>query len=69
MAANNLALKQMQPLTVNMIDLHPFGWGKPRQICENCGTVAKAVRHVPGSIILEIILWICFLLPGLVYTC
>jgi hypothetical protein len=36
--------------------------------CKSCGTVGKSKRHMPGSILIEIILWCCFVIPGLVYT-
>lgn len=46
-----------------------FGlFGKPKVICENCGSVGRTVRHVPGSLFMEILLWLCFLLPGMIYT-
>ena len=36
--------------------------------CPSCGQVGNGVRHVPGSIVLEIVLWLCFLMPGLIYS-
>lgn len=36
--------------------------------CTSCGAVGKSRRHVPGSILIEIILWLCFLIPGLIYS-
>jgi hypothetical protein len=38
------------------------------KLCKTCGAIEKPARVVPGSLILEIILWICFLLPGMLYT-
>lgn len=38
------------------------------QICKDCGTVAEPKRFTKGSIWIEIILWICFLVPGLIYS-
>jgi predicted RNA-binding Zn-ribbon protein involved in translation (DUF1610 family) len=41
---------------------------QPR-VCLSCGTtVARAKRAMRGSIWLEIVLWCCLLLPGLVYS-
>jgi len=37
-------------------------------ICSNCGTVAKPKSVIKGNLIVEIILWVCFLFPGLVYS-
>jgi ssDNA-binding Zn-finger/Zn-ribbon topoisomerase 1 len=37
-------------------------------ICERCGEQGKPKRHTKGSMVIEIILWLCFLLPGLIYT-
>lgn len=37
-------------------------------ICPNCGTIDKPRLKTPGSILIEIILWICLLIPGLIYT-
>jgi uncharacterized membrane protein YqaE (UPF0057 family) len=36
--------------------------------CPNCGTKGKAKRKTKGSILIEIILWICFIVPGIIYT-
>lgn len=37
-------------------------------ICRNCGHVGVANTATPGSFILEVILWLCFLLPGILYS-
>ena len=37
--------------------------------CTACGSVFKTPKTVTrGSIIIEIILWLCFLVPGLIYS-
>lgn len=36
--------------------------------CSNCGTVAAPKTRVKGSFLIEIFLWLCFLLPGLMYS-
>ena len=36
--------------------------------CQNCGFQGKPKRYIKGSIFTEILLWICFLLPGLIYS-
>jgi hypothetical protein len=42
---------------------------KPRTLyCRNCGVTASPTMHMPGSFALELLLWLCFLLPGLVYS-
>jgi len=37
-------------------------------ICRDCGTVGKTHDITKGSIAIEIILWLCFLIPGLIYS-
>lgn len=37
-------------------------------ICTECGTAGKPKRVTRGSILIEIILWLCFLIPGLIYS-
>ena len=39
-----------------------------RQICTECGTVGYPVNKTPGSFFIELILWLCFLVPGLIYS-
>lgn len=36
--------------------------------CPACGAVNDGQRHVPGSILIELVLWLCFLIPGLIYS-
>lgn len=37
-------------------------------ICTQCGSVGKIKSETKGSIIIELILWLCFLVPGLIYS-
>lgn len=37
-------------------------------ICPNCGTVGTPKTVTRGSIFIEIILWLCFLVPGVIYS-
>lgn len=37
-------------------------------VCTACGTVAKPKRVTKGSILIEIVLWLTFIIPGLVYS-
>jgi len=37
-------------------------------ICSDCHYVGKPLRITKGSLIIEIILWICFFIPGLIYS-
>lgn len=37
-------------------------------ICANCGTESKGTVNTKGSIFIELILWLCFLVPGLIYS-
>lgn len=37
-------------------------------ICRSCGTVGKGRRETPGSFGVELLLWICFIIPGVFYS-
>lgn len=37
-------------------------------ICAACGHTGKPKSSTPGSILIEIVLWCCFLVPGLIYS-
>lgn len=37
-------------------------------ICAECGTVGSPKTVTRGSLLMEILLWLCFLLPGLIYS-
>jgi rRNA maturation endonuclease Nob1 len=37
-------------------------------VCESCGTVAKPKRHMKGSIIVELFMWMMLILPGVIYS-
>lgn len=36
--------------------------------CPACGTVAKPRTHTRGSFLIEIVLWLLMILPGVLYT-
>jgi hypothetical protein len=38
------------------------------RVCKECGTVAKPRSDTPGSILIELVLWLCFIVPGLIYS-
>ena len=38
------------------------------RLCAGCGTVAKPASHTPGSMLIELALWLCIVVPGLVYS-
>lgn len=38
------------------------------RICTTCGTQDIPKTHVRGSFGIEVVLWLCFLLPGLIYS-
>lgn len=38
------------------------------KICGNCGEVGDSRTHTKGNILIEIILWCMFLVPGLIYS-
>lgn len=37
-------------------------------ICAACGTVGAAKSVTKGSLLIEIVLWLCFLIPGVFYS-
>ncbi len=37
-------------------------------VCSRCGHVGEPVSSTPGSMAIELVLWLCLLLPGLVYS-
>ena len=39
-----------------------------KKICSQCGTVGKAKLKTPGSFLLELILWLFFIIPGVIYS-
>lgn len=36
--------------------------------CMTCGTDGRSKTRTRGSIFIEIILWLCFLVPGVIYS-
>ena len=41
---------------------------KEAKYCPNCGTVAVPKRYMRGSFVTELLLWIFFVLPGIIYS-
>jgi len=41
---------------------------KKSQLCTNCGNIGPSKRHMPGSLLIEIVLWCFFIVPGLIYS-
>ena len=37
-------------------------------VCTNCETADYPKRHTRGSIVIEIVLWLSFIVPGVVYS-
>ena len=37
-------------------------------VCGNCGSLGKPKKRTRGSFFIEVILWICFIVPGVVYS-
>ncbi|WP_156116750.1 YqaE/Pmp3 family membrane protein [Massilia sp. 9096] len=38
------------------------------EVCRDCGTTGHTKRVTRGSLLIEIVLWLCFLVPGLIYS-
>jgi DNA-directed RNA polymerase subunit RPC12/RpoP len=41
---------------------------KTHMFCKNCGFRGKPREMTRGTFAVEVLLWLCFLLPGLLYT-
>ena len=41
---------------------------KSNYYCKNCDSNVKGKRKTPGSFLVELILWLMFILPGLIYS-
>ena len=41
---------------------------EPTHICTKCGYQGRPVTKTKGSLFLELILWLMFLLPGVLYS-
>ena len=37
-------------------------------ICTVCGAAESPKEYTKGSLLVEIVLWLCFIVPGLIYT-
>ncbi len=37
-------------------------------LCTNCLTEDKPKSHTKGSFVIELFLWLCFIVPGLIYS-
>jgi len=37
-------------------------------ICERCGLAGTGKKETPGSFFVELLLWLFFCLPGIIYT-
>lgn len=42
--------------------------GPPIIKCPNCNYEGKAKLYTQGSVLIELILWLCFIVPGLIYS-
>jgi predicted RNA-binding Zn-ribbon protein involved in translation (DUF1610 family) len=37
-------------------------------ICPNCGTQGEPKSITQGNILIELVLWLCFIIPGVIYS-
>ncbi len=47
---------------------HKDEHNQPELICKDCGSLVSGEEHKKGSGSIEIVLWLLFLLPGLIYS-
>ena len=38
------------------------------EICSHCGYTGTAKKVTKGSTLMELVLWLCFIIPGLLYS-
>ena len=38
------------------------------RICKQCGSITKTADSLPGNGWIEVVLWLCYLVPGLIYS-
>jgi len=41
---------------------------EPVRYCKNCGHTGACESHTPGNVFIELILWLCIIVPGLIYS-
>lgn len=63
---NVRAHRAARPLAVENVDVQHYGSG--HMYCKDCGTIAAPATDTPGSILIELVLWLCFIIPGLIYS-
>jgi hypothetical protein len=39
-----------------------------KMVCTTCETVGEPKKATKGSFLIEVFLWLCFLVPGLIYS-
>jgi len=39
-----------------------------RMLCPHCGTLDNPICETRGSFAVELLLWLCFIVPGLIYS-
>lgn len=39
-----------------------------QMICSNCGLQGKPKTITKGNLLIEIVLWLCLIIPGLIYS-
>jgi len=62
---NVRAHRAAQPPDVAQAGVH---YGSGHMYCKDCGTIAAPATDTPGSILIELVLWLCFIIPGLIYS-
>lgn len=55
-------------LTPSKVDPVTGVAGPGAMFCPNCGHAGGSTSKTRGSILIEIVLWLCFIIPGLIYS-
>lgn len=40
----------------------------PTHVCTSCGSQVRPKSMTPGTFAMELLLWLCFLVPGVIYS-
>lgn len=44
------------------------GMAMSKMVCKDCGSVGETATETRGSFAIEVVAWLCFLVPGLIYS-
>ena len=39
-----------------------------KKVCKTCGEIVKPKKEIKGSVVAELLLWLFFIVPGIIYS-